>query len=262
MVCPSAAGLADCFRDLAQPSGLPDDLVLSAAQLEALSREPLGAALGGNPGGGSRPLVVLAGSIGSRGGEFIELSRRLARRGIVAATLLPAVRDSRPAFTPEEAAAAHAGLQRAIAALTADAGVDGRRLALVAWSFGGVPAALEAMTNPDIRALVSLDSAIRYQYGVDLIRSSAAFRPSAYRGRVLSLAAGTRNAVSQSDAVIDAFTNARLERVIAAGLRHGDFSDLYSALPMRVAGLPDRELDRRREEMLDLVVGFLQRALQ
>jgi hypothetical protein len=261
LVCPATPGVADCFRDLGQPTGLPGDVVLSAGQLDALSRIRLEAGLGGDALDTRQPLVVMAGSIGSRGAEFIELAQRLARRGMVTAIVIPPLHTRRPQFSPAEAAAAHAGLTRAIATLAADRGVDPARLALAAWSFGGVAAALEAMNAPAVRGLLSLDSAMRYQYGVDLIRSSPSFRPTAYHGRLLSFVAGRSNPVPQSDSVIESLTNAQVESVVVPELRHGDFSDLYAALPMRVVQATNAALENGRARMLGQAADFLERVL-
>jgi hypothetical protein len=262
LVCPAATGVADCFRDLAQPTGLPGDVVLSSSQLDALSRIRLDAGIGGAAIKVRQPLVVFAGSIGSRGAEFMELAQLLASRGIVTAIVIPPFQARRPEFSAAEAESAHTRLKRAIASLVADRGVDPARLALAAWSFGGVPAALEAMNNPAVRGLLSLDSAIRYQYGVDLIRSSPAYRPQAYHGRVLSLVAGRTNPVPQSDRVMESLTNARIDSVVLAELRHGDFSDLYAAVPMRVVQPTDAALEKGRAGMLRLSVDFLERVLK
>ena len=262
LVCPGVQGVAECFRDLGEPTGLPGDPVLSSTQLDALSRERLSAGVGGVAMEAKLPLVVMRGSLVSRGGEFIELAQLLASRGIVAAVVIPPLRSEPPAFTSTEVEAALAGLKRVVSVITNGSGVDGGRLGLVAWSFGGVPALLEATSNASVRVLVSLDSAMRYQYGVDLIRSSAAFEPGAYRGRLVSLVAGRTNAVPTSDVVLRVLSNAHVETRIVDGFRHGDFSDLYAALPSRLVLSADRDLRRRREEVLIQIARLLESSLE
>lgn len=57
--------------------------------------------------------------------------------------------------------------------------VDGDRLALLAWSVGGVSQALMQMQNSDVDALVSLDSGSGYLYGTQMMRESTFFDSTA-----------------------------------------------------------------------------------
>jgi hypothetical protein len=261
LVCPGTDNVGDCFRDLRQPTGLQDNVSLTSVQLDALSRVGLEAGIGSVRVNRRLPTVVLTGSIRSRSAEFIELAQAVAKRGIVAAIVIPPFEPARPEFSLTEAEMSHARLSRSIARLANDGILDPARVALTAWSFGGVPAMLEAMSNPSVRAVVSLDSAVRYKYGVELIRSARAYRPLAFRGSLLSLVAGEDNPVEKSDVVLQALANATVRSVTVQGLRHGDFSDLYAALPMRVSTMPEtreQERLRRRSDMLRLAVDFLE----
>jgi len=260
--CPDRPAVVDCFPDLAGPTGLPDNARLSSAELAAVARERLQASPGGTPVG-RLPLIVLTGAIASRGGEFAVLAETLANRaGVVVAVITASTRATPPKFTPAETAEAYEVLSRAIEALSRDSGVDATRVAIGAWSFGGVPAALTAMNSLRVRALVSLDSAIRYQYGVELIRSSPDYRPAAFSGRVLSLVAGVANPVPTDEGVLRAMTNARVETQVVTGLRHGDFSDQYLLLPLRGRPATDTaSFPVRREDMVRRILTFINSAL-
>jgi hypothetical protein len=53
--------------------------------------------------------------------------------------------------------------------------VDRERLGLISWSVGGVSQALLQMRNPDVDAVVSLDSATAYAYGKEMLSASIFF---------------------------------------------------------------------------------------
>lgn len=265
-LCPShsdrpLAALVDaCFPNLAaavqaRPPG---------AGPEALARiggQRLHAGWGGTPLATPRPVMVMAGSLSSSGGEFISVAEAVASHGYVVAAVVPPSRADRPAFSAAEAERARHALAAALSSFSGDSGVDTSQVVLAAWSFGGVPATIEALGNPRVQALISLDSAVRYQYGSDLIRSAPGYRPDAFRGSALMISAGVENSVGKDDSVLVALSQRRIERYVAEGLAHADFSDQYGALPALLSPRAERTLFHERyARLLARIVTFLERA--
>lgn len=264
-ICSSAAAtaaeitFARCFPALAATIEEQHPRT-AAADLMRIGGQRLYAGRGGTPLSPARPLIVIAGSISSSGGDFISVAELLASHGFVVAAIVPPARTERPGFTQESAEGTRRAIERTIATLASDSGIDASRLVLAAWSFGGVPVMLEAMRNPSVRAVISLDSAIRYEYGSALIRSAPGYRPAAFRGELLSIIAGIDNSVAKDDQVLAALAAARVETYVAAGMSHAHFSDQYGALPALV--LPDAErtlLHQHTGRLLARLVEFLAR---
>jgi dienelactone hydrolase len=205
---------------LVRPAAGADRSPCLGEGLSSAAGEPLFARLDGTPAAGRRPLVVLSGGLNSAGLELASLAETLASHGYVVAAVLAPPGDSPRAFDARHVELARAAIAATIERLSRDDGVDDERVALGAWSFGGAPATLEALARPSVRALVSLDSALRYQYGAALIRDARGYVPAAYRGALLSVIAGVDNEVAKDEGVLDAMSNATRTRHLAPGMSH------------------------------------------
>ncbi len=240
-----------CFAGLAPPAE-----ATGGADLAAIARLRLHGRSGGRPYRVRRPLVVLLGSLGSPGAEFTALAEALASRGHVVAEVVAGRRNGRRFDAAAVAEALDLG-DRTIATMGRLDDVDVTRIGIVAWSFGGVPAALTAARDVRVRALVSLDSAVRYRYGTDLLRA-AGFRAATMRARVLSFTAGIDNTVEKDEAVLAALPQERIERQSAAGLTHAGFCDHYGAWPAQGRpGADRRSFTAAFRAMGDRTVTFL-----
>lgn len=262
-VCPPAiartptALVVECFPNLA--SGLKGDRQdVDAAAVARVASERLHAGFGGAPLPSRRAVVVIAGALSGTGGEFISLAETLASHGFLVAAVAAAAPAGPRTRTLAEAERTQLAIAQMLSRLSDDAGADTSRVALAAWSFGGVPIVLEAFANPRVQALVSLDSAMRYEYGSDLIRAAPGYAPARFRGRVLHVTAGVDNTVAKDDRVLEALGQARVERHVADGLSHADFSDHYGALPALARPAAERaRFHQHYNTMVARVVAFL-----
>ena len=173
---------------------------------------------------------------------------------MIVAEVIPPAGDP-GGFDAAALARSRARLDRVRALMSARSDVDPDRTAIVAWSFGGVPAALAGCRAA--RAVVSLDSALRYRYGADLLRA-ARFDASPCTADLLSIAAGIGNSVPTDEGFVDAWPIDHRQQRTAAGVAHGDFSDRHGALPA-ATGPADAAaaFARRYGAVLDDVVAFL-----
>jgi pimeloyl-ACP methyl ester carboxylesterase len=250
-----------CFPDLASNVGkaTPED-----GSLAALS-EIAGKVLVPGPGGtaiSSRlPLVVLLGALSNPGGDLSRLAEGIARGGYVVVAMVPAPGRERRAINISEAEQASLALDATLVMLARDQRVDAERTALIGWSFGGVPMMLTAARSAGVRSIVSLDSAIRYQYGVDLLRPLFGEGFGGFPGAVLSISAGVDNSVAKSDALLERL-GVRVERLQAEGFRHADFSDQHGGFPAQLSSAGERErFQRRYAQLVSAIVEFLERTL-
>lgn len=254
LVCPSGRESTACTSDLLAGAGRQH------VDVEAMKRLSLSARAGGRPRNARHPVVLVVGSIDARGGEFLSQAEALASQGFVVAEVVPAPGEGRRGFTVESAEEATARARLALAALDLEADADTTRIGVIAWSFGGVPALMAASRDPRIVAIVSLDSALRYQYGRDLI-AAAGTDVTQVRAEVYSLAAGVDNSVAKDDSVLRALATPG-PRVVAAALSHADFSDHYGAWPAMAGPTAVRAGFRRQyAAAIEPVLDFLRRRL-
>lgn len=253
IVCPGhAEDLVECFPNLGAGAG-------ANATSSALRHLELRASPGGRPERGRHRLVLILGSLDSRGSELLGVAEALASQGHVVAEVVPAPQavDRRIDVRTAEHTADLAAL--AVARLEDAGGVDTSRIGIVAWSFGGVPAVIRAARDPRVVALVSFDSALRYAYGTTLL-GAAGIAPARVRARVYSVAAGAQNPVAKDERFIDALPHV-VPRTVGTGLRHADFCDQYGAWAAHASGPDGRDFQQRYRAAVEPAITFLNRAL-
>lgn len=125
--------------------------------------------------GTRHPAFVFAGGLQSGAEANATLCEWLATHGYVTAAFATAA----PArYEPASVDIQLAELAGLIRQLRRRREVDADRIALGAWSFGGVAAALAAMSDRRIAALVSLDAATGYDYGYPLLTRHPRYAPA------------------------------------------------------------------------------------
>lgn len=256
-LCPEAVGPAlvrQCFPDLVDELSRRGRSSIDR-DLDTLGAQSLGASLNSPRKPGRFPVVLLQGSIASRGGEFFSIGEALASRGYEVVVVVESTPAPQPVYDARAVARARRGLDLARPG-------PSEPYALVAWSFGGVPAALEALEPHPPRAFASLDSALRYTYGVQLLRAEA-FEPEEFDEAFLSVTPGVGNRVPQDDAIATAMGGSTSRAIVADGLRHGDFSDQRGALPALLSSEQERQtFQASHAHMVEQLVSFLDATLK
>lgn len=189
---PGGATVADYARESeSSATRVPTDATLREAvaarmQREGADEEDLDAAVGrlletpvrarwdAAPAEGSFPLVVIAPGGTTPGHMHALLGEHLASHGYVCVAVpsLPMHEGERWPFDQTGVALHVRDMEAALDHLLASPSVDRARVALAGWSVGGVAQALMEMRNPDVGALVSIDGATGYAYGLSMLRAA------------------------------------------------------------------------------------------
>jgi dienelactone hydrolase len=146
---------------------------------ERVLDEPLGAARDVPMASGRHPVVVFDGGLTSDALSYVVLAELLASRGFVSVSLpsLPLRRNRPLAFDLEGVESKAADVSFALAQLGRLGWVDDERVAVAAWSVGGVSSSLAALRSEHVRAVVSLDGGLGYDYGGALLVQAREPRP-------------------------------------------------------------------------------------
>jgi dienelactone hydrolase len=208
---------------------------------------------------GRRALVVFETGLNGRSYLYLPLVERLASEGYVVASLASFGKSEteRLGFDLDGVRAQVADQKRALELLGERPEVDASRVALVAWSAGGVSQALLRLETPEaFRAAVSLDSGTGYAYGAGLLREAGGVDVSRLTVPFLQMDAGVASPqVPLDDSFYRAHGRAPSERVVLDGLRHGDLVLPYGA--GRAIALGDPGPDLRR--LSSVLLAFLDR---
>jgi tetratricopeptide (TPR) repeat protein len=195
------------------------------------------------PAAGKFPLVLIAPSTGlaSPVSNAI-LSEYLATRGFVVASS-PAIGLSTKqlGFDPLGTMTQMQDLQFIIAKLRTDPAVDPDKLALVGFSFGGLPTSLIAMHNPEVDALVSLETAAANKYGYSVLFQNPLYEPRLLTAPFLHFTAMETNEASD-DAFVRSLKYSKVHIVKLKGMRPASFSSyvMYTALLPTQPAMPDQ----------------------
>jgi hypothetical protein len=203
------------------------DAPLTEQQWQKARAVPGAARLDAAPLVGRRALLLFETGFNGRSYFHVPLVEILASNGYVVASLASFGRSEteRLGFDLAGVRAQVGDLKVALRVLGARPEVDPARVALLAWSAGGVSQALLRLETPAaFRAAVSLDSGTGYAYGADLLRQAGGYDPERLTVPFLQLDAGEASAVPKDDSFHRAHGRALAERAELPGLRHGDLA--------------------------------------
>ena len=144
----------------------------SPETIERLLDRPMGARRDAPALPGRRPLVLFGNGMNAPAYLYSVLCEYLASQGYAVAAI-PSMGTAPGRALPFDTtgiATQVADLEFALRAAGGLPFADTSRVALAAWSVGGVSTAVVASRHPSVRALLSLDAASGYVYGIDLLR--------------------------------------------------------------------------------------------
>lgn len=139
---------------------------------------------------------------------------------------------------------------------------DAERLAVVGFSWGGIPAGLLAMRNGRVRSLVSLDSTLGDTGLGKLTKTLSGFDPARLRVPLLAFTTAPGKGITfEEGSPLGTAARADLTRV---GLLHAEHHDLasFSGLLRRSAGPASKEVTATYELVCRMVLAFLEATLR
>jgi dienelactone hydrolase len=205
--------------------------------------------------------VILTTGMNAPAYAHVTLAERLAGRGylVVAAPTGGFAGRARLAFDSAGVASHVSDLRSVVAAVRRWPDVDSARVAIAAWSVGGVGAAVVA-EEVGARALVSLDAATSYAYGVEYLTR---LTPSTWRSRVpyLDLRGTVESQVPHSEGFAERRCGAPTVRAVVDGVAHRHFVSLWGSLSTEPPTAERAAMLAGVEAWEELVARFVEAAM-
>jgi dienelactone hydrolase len=194
---------------------------------------------------GRFPLVLFGNALTARGFTYTTLCEYLAGHGYVVVSMpsLGAGPGEDAPFDQRGIALQLDDLAFAIRKMRSRSSVDADRLALIAWSVGGVTTALLQMTNPDVDVTVSLDSGTAYAYGNELLSASPHFDPSRLDRPFLQMIGVQPSGfeVPKDDRFYSELTAGPKYQLEFPAMKHSDFTSVLGDLTFSSADGEDKK---------------------
>jgi|GEM_PF-194420 len=244
-----------------QMSGLPVTPEGRAA-FETLYREKVGATKDAKPAAGPYPVLVCAPGQGYPAFDNSVLAEYLASHGYIVVASPSMGPDGRE--MPDSPAAMDAGardLEYLVGYAQSLPQADPERIAAMGFSLGGSSAALCALRNARIKALVSLDGVLRDDRYLTQLKAFPQFQPEGLRGALLWIACGPANSLPGfgEGSFPEQAKYAELVKAVFPGLHHHDFSSMSSLQRRRAQGSSQdwSSATASYEAACRLILGFL-----
>lgn len=158
------------------------------------------------PAGGKFPVVLIGNGLNTPGFSHTILAEYLASHGYVVLAIPSIPENDRAGFTLNERGLLNqvSDIEMIMQELVDHQYADINKLSLVSWSVGGAAQMIYQMKNRNAKAIVSLDGAMQYQYGWELVKNSAYFDSIVTAGYLeIEASAPMRFVVQRSDAFYD-----------------------------------------------------------
>lgn len=238
------------------------DTVFDQRDLDSLLSVRVPVIPGASPAQGRLPGLILETGLNAPAYLYTDLAEQLAQRGIVVATLpsFGSAVGKGLTFDSVGIATQVADLEHAVMHVSSLPFVDPSRITLGGWSVGGLAALLVASRRADsIAAVLSLDGAVGYEYGVSLARQ-AGLQMGCFSRPLLHLS-GTRPGrfrVPKSRALFEAHPGPGAYWGLIQGFSHGDFTSFYGTRsPWFGSRKDEREVREGQRKLVKLTAAFV-----
>lgn len=201
---------------------------VSPAQLPAVRATPVNAWAGTRAAAGRFPVVLYFGGLNADVNSNVVLAEFLASHGYFVASISligPTEEQTSQSRDPADLNASVRDMEFALGLLGAETHADLTRLSVIGHSLGGVEAAIFAMRNGNVSAVVALDGTYGFKGSAGVLTGSWGYDPWHMRAAFLDL----RRAQGQQEADLDlspvrSFHHADLTLVTMTGMHHSDFT--------------------------------------
>lgn len=210
------------------------------AQLPAVRATPMNALADAQQALGSFPIVLYFGGLNADVNSNAVLAEFVASHGYVVASISligPTDTLTSQSRAPSDLDACVRDMEFALSILGAEFHADRARLAVMGHSLGGVEAAMFAMRNGNVSAVVGLDGTYGFKGSTGVLTGSWGYDPRNMRAAFLDL----RRAQGQQEADLDlapvhSFRYADLTVISMMGMHHSDFTSF--AMVAQRFGIP------------------------
>ncbi len=198
------------------------------AQLPVLRATPVNAWAGTREAAGRFPVVLYFGGLNADVNSNTVLAEFLASHGYVVTSISligPTEQQPSQSRAPSDLDASVRDMEFALGLLRVETHADLTRLSVMGHSLGGVEAAIFAMRNGNVSAVVGLDGTYGFKGSTRVLTGSYGYGPWNMRADFLDL----RRAQGQQEADLDlsavrSFHHADLTLVTMTGMHHSDFT--------------------------------------
>lgn len=243
------------------------DKAASAEAIRALLDLPMLAHRDARPLGSRYPLVLFGNGMNGPVYLYTVLGEYLATQGYAVAAIpsFGLVPGKPLSFDTVGIRTQIADLELALDAAWTMPFVDSARTALAAWSVGGVSTAVLATKRPAVRALLSLDAATGYDYGLELLTQLGHPGAEGFRTPYMHLkgAREGRFVVPRTDAFFRGLSSADAYEVTVPDLAHHHFTVSLGLLSPSVRDAADwRRVQESTATSWRYALAFLDRYLK
>jgi pimeloyl-ACP methyl ester carboxylesterase len=205
---------------------------ITDAEFNRILSMPSKARLAPQPSGRS-PLVIVVGGTNGSNAFFTSLAEYLTAQGMIVATLSSFGNNDTTACGYDIDCVQHQvrDLSKVVDHFKQKEWIDDDRISMIAWSFGGLSAWAYAQREKDIQKLVSFDSALGYEYGVNLMKNNRLFDLQNSNVAILhfqSLKSGKKT--PQDASFLNALPTHMKSIVRSRKLLHAQFTSLYGVI--------------------------------
>lgn len=201
------------------------------------------------------PLVVLVGGVGGSNGMFTTWAEQLSANGMVVITLSSFGENDSTACGYDLTCIQNQvkDIAYAVHVMSEKPFVDKSKISIVAWSFGGLSALLYHAEYQKVCAILSVDSALGYKYGIDLLNMHH-LSDGINVVPVLHFASVSASKRIPHDYSILEKINATI--TFDSLYDHADYTSLYNEVLRYGTGIPDAEMKLNRDRITDTFLTF------
>ena len=198
-------------------------------QLTALQTTPMNAYMDALPAKGSFPLALYFGGLDAEINSNVILAEYLASHGYVVASvslLGPTDEQTFQSRTSDDLETSVRDMEFAWSILAENSNVDKTKLAVIGHSVGGIEAALFAIRNANVSAVIALDGTYGFPGLSSVLTQSYGYAPEKMRAAFLDLrrARGAQGDEPIDFAVVESFRHSDRTFITIQRMHHSDFT--------------------------------------